>query len=181
MEDPGLLAVQFEDELVGEAEVARAEAHEPAEELVVVAGDVVDGLALLQHAQELLDDPHVGRREILLLELPDVDDVPVEDEDVRVNGLQVGENLVGSATAHAEVEVRDDGELDGSSWGSHRSRRGTCLNKMPSQCEIPVGPAISERRGCQSLGRFILVIFLVCRFVLTVFEENRMLSSSASL
>jgi hypothetical protein len=39
---------------------------------------------------------------------------------------------VGSATAHAEVEVRDDGELDGSSWGSHRLRRGTCLNRMPS-------------------------------------------------
>jgi hypothetical protein len=40
-----------------------------------------------------------------LLEVPNVNDVPVENQDVGLNGLQVGKKLAGMASEGSEVKV----------------------------------------------------------------------------
>ena len=46
----------------------------------MVAGDVVDLCPFLRQMYEVLNDLHVGLREVALFKIPDVYDIPVEDD-----------------------------------------------------------------------------------------------------
>ena len=81
------------------------EADEAPEQLVVVASDVVHFFAASNHRQQFPHHLHVSWWEVLLFELPNVDDVPVEDQYLGLNGFQVRQYCIGVATAHSQVQV----------------------------------------------------------------------------
>ena len=129
MKKPRLLSIQWEDHLVDDFEVARFKAFETAEHLVVIAGDVVNGFLAGNHAEEFSHHLHVGRREVLFLELPNVDDVPVQHENLRVNRLQVAQHFGCPASAHAQMQVGNHGHFDGP------FQQGLFLESHRSRCE----------------------------------------------
>jgi hypothetical protein len=57
------------------------------------------------HVKQLANDQHVFRREILLLELPNIHDVAVEHQNFRIDGPQVGQHFRGPAAAHAQMQI----------------------------------------------------------------------------
>ena len=71
----------------------------------MVARDVVDLCAFLRHGDEALDHFKMAFREVGFLEVPNVNDVAVEDQDVGLYRFEVGEKLAGMASEGSEVKV----------------------------------------------------------------------------
>lgn len=107
VEYPVGLAIDFEDVFVGEDEAAEAHVGVLAEGVVVVARDVDDPCPFLDELDDVADDLHMGGWKILLSEVPNVDDVAIEDEEAGLDVGEVLEDFVCVASIGAEVEVAE--------------------------------------------------------------------------
>jgi hypothetical protein len=56
----------------------------------------------------MLDDLHVAFWPVSFTELPDIDDVSIEDDYRRLYTFQIGEQLFGMATISAKMNVGDN-------------------------------------------------------------------------
>ncbi len=111
VKDPGLLIPELEDQLVAELKVAQLEVCKLAQQLIVVAREVVDRGFLGNHLHDLLDHLHVRLGPVPLVELPYVYDVPVEDQHARLYALEVLQQFLGLAPIGAQVNIRDDDDV----------------------------------------------------------------------
>jgi len=79
----------------------------PAQSIIVIAGYVIYFGAVGRHPQNTLDNRHVLFGEIPPPELPDVNKVPVQNQGIRGNGLQVQQQFLGMTTVGAQVYIRN--------------------------------------------------------------------------
>ena len=126
VEKPRLLAIKGKDHLVDDFKIPGFKPHELTKHLIVVPGDVKHLLLASNHLKEFAYHLHMLGREVLFLELPNVNDVAVQDEHLWINGAQVLQNFEWPATAHAEVKVGNDRHFNRafgvSRWGKGHVR-----------------------------------------------------------
>jgi hypothetical protein len=80
-------------------------AFEAAQHLIMIAGDEIDRHILGYEPYYVLYHHHVCGRPVTFAELPDVNDVSVENDSAWFYAFQVPEQLGGMAAIGAEVNV----------------------------------------------------------------------------
>lgn len=105
VKNPGFLPVQVEHQFIGQHKITHFKIGKLAQHLVVVAGDVIDFGAFGSEVDEFFQHFQVMGRKVFFAELPNVDDVAVEDEQFGFDRFQVMQQLPGMAAIGAEVDV----------------------------------------------------------------------------
>src|SRR5262249_473402 len=85
-----------------------------AQHFIMIASNIYDTCSRAQHADDLFDYLHVCCRKIALAELPAIDNVPVEDEDLWRNAFKIVDDLLRMAAVSAKVEIRQYNYIDSS-------------------------------------------------------------------
>lgn len=113
VEKPDFFAVGgFDHKPVLQVEIAEAGVGKLAQQLVVIAREVIDRHVAGDDLDDLLDDLHVLLGPVALAKLPNVDDVAIEDQRARLNAAQVAHQFAGAAAIGAEVYIRNYYDID---------------------------------------------------------------------
>ena len=80
MENPGFFPIEVKNEFVHNLETPQLKPFEFPQHFVVVTSNVTYSLAFRQKRGDVLDHFHVCFRKVSFVELPNVDDVAVQNE-----------------------------------------------------------------------------------------------------
>lgn len=81
----------------------------------MVAWDVIDFYSVRQHARDFFHDGHVFFGEILFRELPDINDIAVENEFFWSDTFEVANKFRGVTAVGSKMHVRNDERFNFSS------------------------------------------------------------------
>lgn len=71
----------------------------------MISRDVVDFFALADPVDDMPHNFHVTLRPVPFAELPDINDIPIEDYNPGSDGLEIREEVFGAATVGAQVNI----------------------------------------------------------------------------
>lgn len=77
----------------------------------MVTGDVIDFGAFGGEVDKFFEHFQMMGREVFFSELPDVDDIAVEDEQFGFDGFQIVQQFFGMTAIGAEVDVGENDEF----------------------------------------------------------------------
>jgi hypothetical protein len=106
MENPVRTAFYLKNKFVAQVDNSQGKLTELAQDVIVVTGEVVHFGSVYSHFQDSPDDFHVFFGEIALFEIPDIEDIPIEDDGPWLNGFQVIVQFTRMATVCSKVNVR---------------------------------------------------------------------------
>ncbi len=81
----------------------------------MIAGNIVGLLSFAYPVHELLHHFHVALGPVSFAELPDIDDVAVENDRFWVDAAEIMQKLFGMAAVSAEMDIRKNQHVDLSS------------------------------------------------------------------
>jgi hypothetical protein len=105
VEEPGSLAVKFENNFIVDAKRAQTESGKFSQHLVMVSREVNDLGVFCKKARDVFHNLHVRFRPVSLAELPHVDDVTVENKFFGLYRLEVSEKLFGMTAIGSEMNI----------------------------------------------------------------------------
>lgn len=111
VENPVRLAVHLKHQFIAQVDQAKGQFAEFAEEIVVVSGEVIYLDAVHRHFQDAAHDFRVFFGEIAFFELPDIENIAVEDKRTRFDALQVVEQFARMAAVGAEVQIGNNNDV----------------------------------------------------------------------
>jgi len=127
VEDPVFFAVELQAEFIAEVDIPGGEIGVAAQGIVVIAGNIIDLGAFLGHFEDALNDLEVFFWEIPFPELPDIDEIAVEDKRFGLDVLQVLQEFFGVAAIGAEVGIGEDGNVEFALHEAQFAAKGICV------------------------------------------------------
>jgi hypothetical protein len=164
MEYPRLFTVQFQHHLIVFEKVANALTAEFLDKFIVISRNVNHLYALREHVRYFFDHADMILRKIALAELPDIDDVTVQDQFFRADALQVAHQFLCMAAIRAKVRIADNHGFNGASvfkfhvFGFIGLGMSYFLAKRNAVRII----AHKKRRQCASSLCFMVVVSVTC-------------------
>jgi len=108
MKNPCRLSLEGNHFLVGNLERTNTKAFELAQHFVMVAGEVSNLCSFGKQSHDVLDNLHMRLGPIAFAELPDVNDVAIEDESFGLNRFEVTQQFFGMTAVRAKVHIGND-------------------------------------------------------------------------
>src|SRR5690606_22984520 len=81
--------------------------REPSEHFIVIAGEIIYCCAIAHHLNDALNHFHVAVWPVSFAELPDINDIAVQNKNFWIDRFQVLIQLFGMTTISAEMYIRN--------------------------------------------------------------------------
>ncbi len=75
----------------------------------MISGDIIDFCSLGCHPEYFLDDFEVIHGEIFFPEFPHVNNIAIQDKNLRLDGFEIAMQFTGMAPIGAQVDIRNGG------------------------------------------------------------------------